>query len=695
MDRTNLLADMLKTNNSIQTVEFHDCGLGDDELQILASALGSHAVLNALSVKNNSMGSPGIRALCESLNRCTQLRALTIRCKLADIPSQPTSIQSEPTFIPALVSLVQQVPLTLLSLERCALGADAARQLFQSLEENSSLRTLCVSENYMLGAGKAFASLLRKNRSLTHAYATSCSLSTDSGTFIAQAMQANKSIIQLELLDVLPGHSTEFIFKTDLQNIQRYLEHNRRIAATQTAAADQPALISVSPDASSLGAAPAPSPLGSGVSASSPLIPASDGMVSQLARLRANDPSLKTVDLSTKKGLLNADLLKEVCAELKKSQTKHVTGFTIKSQPLTPDLMRVICDMLIWNDSITHLNLSKCFQADQESVSARLGMWDMLSNGLHRHGTLQLLNLSSNGLSSASVRPLFEALSHTSIRTLDLSENSHLSSCMPSIIQLLQSTKTLMKLDVTGCDLFKASMCELFLCVSTQATLRTLDVSHNQTGEEAKEEWPALYKMLQFNRHLQHLVAKDFALTPAGWKTVAEAVKSNFSLLSIDLGTAPDVGPDEMKVINETLLRNTSEAGAAMLRKSIASPSATNDAVVSVSASETLTRISVHNGLWDRTLQRLRCNDVTLSAIRFGHSDDDLLMLDFIRAGELLNALHSNRFVTQLDFGSARREVREEELDAMFDMLKENTTLITLNLAGVFTPSGGRCWQLR
>ena len=84
------ICEMLKTNDDIKELHMRYCGLGASGTQILANALKANSSVEVVVIIGNQIGDEGARALCDVLPHTVALRSISLQDNLVSPPAQKT-----------------------------------------------------------------------------------------------------------------------------------------------------------------------------------------------------------------------------------------------------------------------------------------------------------------------------------------------------------------------------------------------------------------------------------------------------------------------------------------------------------------------------------------------------------------------------------------------------------------------------
>ncbi|KAF9536772.1 hypothetical protein EC957_009735, partial [Mortierella hygrophila] len=185
-----ILADALKTNSTLTTLDLRGNSIGSDGAKALAEALKTNSILTTLDLGGNSIGSDGAKALAEALKTNSTLTTLNLWYN--SIGSDEAKALAE--------ALKTNSTLTTLNLERNSIGSDGANALAEALKTNSTLTTLNLESN-SIGSdeAKALAEALKTNSTLTTLDLRGNSIGSDGAKALAEALKTNSTLTTLDL----------------------------------------------------------------------------------------------------------------------------------------------------------------------------------------------------------------------------------------------------------------------------------------------------------------------------------------------------------------------------------------------------------------------------------------------------------------------------------------------------------------
>ena len=213
--------------------------------------------------------------------------------------------------------------------------------------------------------------------------------------------------------------------------------------------------------------------------------------------------------------------------------------------------------MLNVNKTLKILNLTKCgFTSEVASYFA---------NGLTQNHSVRKLILHSNNIRSTGAVSIFRSLEHnTSLEELDLSESRQLAEgdgeavgC--AIEKMLNVNRTLKVLNLSYCELDTTVVTHIAAGLAHNAFLAELNIggANFSSNSITSEGWVQLFKALCNNTSLKKLDISHNKLGMEGSVALAEMLSCNKSLTELNLRWC-DIPEDGLREIARGLLQNTS-----------------------------------------------------------------------------------------------------------------------------------------
>ncbi|KAG9069808.1 hypothetical protein KI688_009133 [Linnemannia hyalina] len=189
-DGAKALAEALKTNSTLTTLDLGNNSIGSDGAKALAEALKTNSTLTTLGLGNNSIGSDGAKALAEALKTNSTLTTL-------DLGGNSIGFDGAKALAEALKT---NSTLATLHLWNNSIGSDGAKALAEALKTNSTLTTLDLKYNSIGSDGaKALAEALKTNSTLTTLHLWNNSIGSDGAKALAEALKTNSTLATLDL----------------------------------------------------------------------------------------------------------------------------------------------------------------------------------------------------------------------------------------------------------------------------------------------------------------------------------------------------------------------------------------------------------------------------------------------------------------------------------------------------------------
>ncbi|KAF9962085.1 hypothetical protein BGZ72_010691 [Mortierella alpina] len=214
------LAEVLKTNTTLTTLDLQSNSVGDIGAQALSEALQTNSTLTTLALNNNNIGDNGAQALAYALKTNKTLTTLSLEgnfirfngglalSKSLKINLTLTTLYLDwesITFIRVeelTVALKTKSTLTTLEMGDKSIGDDGAKALAEALKTNSNVATLNLEGNSIGHDGaKALAEALKTNSTLTTLDLTSNKIGKDGAKALAEALKTNSTLNTLDLMD--------------------------------------------------------------------------------------------------------------------------------------------------------------------------------------------------------------------------------------------------------------------------------------------------------------------------------------------------------------------------------------------------------------------------------------------------------------------------------------------------------------
>ncbi|KAG0311509.1 hypothetical protein BGZ99_010121, partial [Dissophora globulifera] len=195
------LSKLLKINSSLTTLHLDSNSIGDDGAQVLSTALEANSALTTLDLENNSIESIGARALAVVIKLNSTLTTLDLTGNsIRDDGARALSR-----------ALRNNSTLTSLDLKGNSIGDIGAQVLSAALEVNSTLTSLSLSDNSIGNIGaQALSAALKKNSTLTTLDLGANLIANDGAQALSKALKFNSTLTTLNLWGNLIGFEGAF-----------------------------------------------------------------------------------------------------------------------------------------------------------------------------------------------------------------------------------------------------------------------------------------------------------------------------------------------------------------------------------------------------------------------------------------------------------------------------------------------------
>ena len=186
------LADVLKVNTTLTESCLDYNIIGDQGAARFAEALRVNKTLTKLGLSWCGIGTDGGGDLAAALKVNMTLTELNLHNN--EIGDQGASRFAE--------ALKENRTLTKLDLSLCVIGKDGGADLADALKVNTTLTELNLHDSTIYDQGAArFAEALKENRTLTKLHLTCCYIGKDGGADLADALKVNTTLTELNLHD--------------------------------------------------------------------------------------------------------------------------------------------------------------------------------------------------------------------------------------------------------------------------------------------------------------------------------------------------------------------------------------------------------------------------------------------------------------------------------------------------------------
>ena len=184
------LAEALKTNTTITTLWLSSNRIGDKGASNLAEALKINASITTLDLSDSQMGDEGVSRLAEALKINTAVTTLNLSTN--GIGDEGASELAE--------ALKTNTTLTTLGLSYNQIGKEGADRLSETLDTNTMITTLDLSGNQIWDEGASkLAEALKTNTTITTLYLSYNEIGDRGASNLAEALKTNTSITTLWL----------------------------------------------------------------------------------------------------------------------------------------------------------------------------------------------------------------------------------------------------------------------------------------------------------------------------------------------------------------------------------------------------------------------------------------------------------------------------------------------------------------
>ena len=165
------ISQMLKSNKTLHNLNMHYCGISDEVCKLITEGLAQNKHLRKLNLSSNRICDRGVVSLFHVLNsNSCCLQELNLSSNWKD------SVNFEYGFdITDILSSNTELKALLVS-DFCCFGKWFGRKLLKGLQQNSTLNTLDISENYFdADTSTALLHMISRNKSITNLTMLWCS----------------------------------------------------------------------------------------------------------------------------------------------------------------------------------------------------------------------------------------------------------------------------------------------------------------------------------------------------------------------------------------------------------------------------------------------------------------------------------------------------------------------------------------
>ncbi|KAF9325930.1 hypothetical protein BG006_010611, partial [Podila minutissima] len=509
------LAEALKTNSTLNTLDLGHGLIRDNGAQALAEALKTNSTLTALNLVGNSIGDNGVQALSEAFKINSTLTTLNIRYNsfrdngaqaLAEVLKTNSTLTTLNLWhnsigdngVQALAeALKTNSTLTTLSLGGKPIGENGARALSEALKVNSILTTLNFGGNSIGENGaQALSEALKTNSTLTTLNLWHNSIGDNGAQALSEALKTNSTLSTLDLRNISIGdngaQALADALKTNMTLTTLNLESNK---------------------------------IGF------------EGILVLTLACNINS-TLTTLDL--RRNSIKDNTVLVLSDAFKTDST--LTTLDLGHSSLRDNGGQALAEALKTNSTLTALNLVGNSIGDN-GVQA-------LSEALKTNSTLTTLDLGSNLIRVNGAKALAEAVkTNSTLTNLNLGHSSIRDNGAQALAEALKTNLTLNTLDLGANWIGNNGAQALSEALQTNATLSTLVLVKNLIGDNGAQ---ALAEALKTNSSLTTLDLENNLIRDKGALSLAETLKTNSSLTILDL-RSNKIGANGGQALSEAL----------------------------------------------------------------------------------------------------------------------------------------------
>ena len=514
------------------------------------------------------------------------------------------------------VVLAESQSFQALKLEHCNISSAGVVSIFGSLEHNTSLEELDLSENWKLAEGDreavgcAIERMLNVNRTLKILNLSNCGLNTGVPSHIFRSLEHNTSLEELDLswnTQLAEGDTIERMLNVNTVLKRLNLSHcnltDPVVEHILTGLTKNTSLVTLD--------------IGSSKLSGSCAVSLFQQMTTDPTQSRVHVGEVNVLRVGkVDKGTLwcaIGDLIPENCVEFLRAVNNSglkVSKFNV--QDLTDQTAEHFAVVLAESQSVQALKLEHCNISSAGAVSIVRSLehntsleeldlsWNsQLAEGnseavgcaiermLNVNRTLKVLNIHGCRHSNALATPITTGLAHnfldfvdftytaptdnissegwehmfmalcnnTSLKKLDISSNKLGREEAVALAEMLSCNKSLTELKLGRCDIPEAGLRRIARGLFHNTSLKMLDISHSDLR---MEEAVALAEMLSCNKSLTELSLNGCDIPEAGLTEIARRLLHNTSLKKLDisenkLGIVGSVALAEMLSCNKSL----------------------------------------------------------------------------------------------------------------------------------------------
>nr|XP_049616912.1 NACHT, LRR and PYD domains-containing protein 12 isoform X4 [Syngnathus scovelli] len=514
-----LAAGLAKSQCTLQVLALRRCNLSEKSCEVLASVLSLSRTLRQLDLSRNNLGDDGLEALAAGLAKpqctlqvlrlshgklskksCNALASvLSSCCSLRKLDLSWNDLGDDGLEALAAGLAKPQCTLQVLELENCNLSEKSGEALASVLSSSRTLRELDLSHNDLGDDGlEALAAGLAKPQcTLQVLKLLRCDLSKKSCEALASVLSSSRTLRELDLSNNDLGDDGLEALAAGLAKSQCTLQVLKLMSCDL-----------------------------------------SKKSCEALASVLSSSRTLRELDLSHND--LGDDGLEALAAGLAKPQCT-LQVLTLESCNLSEKSGEALASVLSSSRTLRKLDLSDNYLGDDglEALAAGLA---------NPQCTLQVLNLMTGDLRKKSCEALASVLSSSrTLRELDLSDNDLGDDGLEALAAGLAKPQcTLQVLKLNSCKLSKKSCEALASVLSSSRTLRELDLSWNDLGDDGLEALAAGLAKPQCT--LQVLRLDECKLSKKSCDALASVLSSSCSLRKLDLSNN-DLGDDGLEAL--------------------------------------------------------------------------------------------------------------------------------------------------
>ena len=529
--------ESLQHNTSLKKLNLSgNSQLAEDDSEAVGCAIEKMLTVNktlkVLNLSGCELDTAVTRSIFSSLQHNSSLEKL-------DLSENSQRAEGDSEAVGCAIERMLTVNKTLkrLNLSGCELHTAVATSIFRSLQHNTSLEELDLSENHQLGksegVGCEIERMLKVNKKLKVLNLSDCILDTAVATSIFSSLEANTSLEELDLSE--NSQLTESDSEIVGCAIEGMLNVNRTLKVLNLSDCQV--------------TDPIVEHILTGLTKNTSLVTLNIGSCTLTASCAVCLLQQMTTNstLSIIVGIHGVGMV-----EMEKLGT--VSCVTSDTSPETcVEFFRALNDRSIKISKLKVMNLTNQTAED-------------FAMGLAKNKSVQALVLRNNNIGSTGAVSMFRSLEHnTSLEKLDLSGNSQLAEgdseavgC--AIERMLTMKRTLKVLNLSYCGIDTTLITHIAAGLAHNAFLVELNIGMYFWSKSSiiSEGWVHLFKALCNNTSLERLDISYNKLEMKGSVALADLLSCNKSLAELNLGWCgiPEAGLIE--IVTRGLLHNTS-----------------------------------------------------------------------------------------------------------------------------------------